>query len=326
MTLHWIYRIGVVLLSAGLLAACGGGDEGGDAGGGDQANGASGQATTAEVADASKAKRKCPPKVTTGQRAEGAPVDDIAGIRIGMSFDDVTWVLECRGDVPLIETAAKWNIQQDYGFPIRQLVRATDGVPCTSQEILADMRSMGDGKCDNGGYSFKSLKDIGQQFAIVFTGMPGDEVAGAVWRRNGFTQGENPTVESLSQSLAQKYGAPHDTETDRRGVTTLTWQYDLLGRPMSKATPAYRSCAQSFNPNFNAGQRWSSSCGLSLKAAITPVPGNELLAKQLDVGVMHQKQFYDAGQQFEAALAAANEQRKREQAEEAASQGAAPDL
>lgn len=327
MTQPWL-RFAIAGMATGfLLAACGGGDDssGESDGAAQESAAASGQAD--EKADtAGNRKRKCPPKITTGARPEGAPVDDIVGIRPGMSFDDVSWTLECRGDVPVLETAAKWNIKQDYGYPIRQLIRATNGVPCTSQEILADMRSMGDTKCDGGGYSFKSLKDITQQFAVVFTGMPNDEVARAVWRRNAFATGENPTVESLSGSLAEKYGAPHNTETDRRGVTHFTWQYDLLGRPMSQATPAFRTCSNSVNANFNAGHGWSSACGLTVKASITPVQGNELLAGELNIGVMHQKDFYDAGEQFERDLMAANEQRKRDQAEEAAQQGAAPDL
>lgn len=325
---HSWRQMALVAFAAGLVTACGGENGAGD--GGDQAQGTAENGKTDGQADVASAtaekKRKCPPKLTTGQRADGAPVDDIVGIRPGMSFDDVTWVLECRGDVPVLETAAKWNIKQDYGYPIRQLIRATNGVPCTSQEILADMRSMGDAKCDGGGYSFKSLKDITQQVAVVFTGMPNDEVARAVWRRNVFVTGENPTVESLSGSLAEKYGAPHNTETDRRGVTHFTWQYDLLGRPMSQATPAFRTCSNSVNANFNAGHGWSSACGLTVKASIKPVQGNELLAGELNIGVMHQKDFYEAGTQFERDLMAANEQRKREQAEEAAQQGAAPDL
>lgn len=276
------------------------------------------------TAAATTTARKCPAKVTSAARPEGAPVDDIVGIRPGMSFDDVSWVLECRDDVPIINVADKWVIKQNYDIPTRQIIRASDGTPCSGQDIVRDMSAMGSKACDDGGYKFKALKDITQQIIVVFNGMPNEEKVGAVWRRNSFPEGAGPTIDSVAQSLGAKYGEPHVSEKDRRGVTNLVWMFDLLGRPMSKSSGDWNNCVNvSINASFANAQRWSAGCGLTIKAALAPAYGNELLVREMNMGLMHQKNFYDEGQQFEQALQAAYDARKQEEAAGAAS---APDL
>ncbi len=317
-------RFLVVSMAAGLLlAGCGGSD--------DETSSAPDKNTNTSSAEEKGATklakaRKCPAKVKSGKRADGAPVDDIVNLRSGMSYDDAEWVLSCRDDVSVIEMAEKWNIKQNYGFPTRQIIRATNGTPCTGQEIVRDMSSVGGSKkCEDGGYGFKSLKDITQEYRVAFSGLQGEEKVGAVWRRSVFQQGEAPAVETLLSSLNDKYGAPHATDKDKRGMVTLSWIYDVLGRPMSKASNDFQGCKNSLQPSFNSSQRWSSNCGLSIRASVKPMYGNELLVQEMNIGVMHQKNFYEESQQFEQALIAANEQRKRDEAAEAAS-GAAPDL
>ena len=318
-----LFFSGGCIVAALLLSACGGSDE--EATPGAAENGSAKSAQQQTAATPSKSSRKCPAKVTTGVRPEGAPVDDIVGIRPGMSFDDVSWVLECRDDVPIINVADKWTIKQNYDIPTRQMIRASDGALCSGQDIARDMGSMGSSKtCDDGGYKFKPVKGISQQFIVVFNGMPGEEKAGAVWRRNSFPEGENPTIDGLIQSLSGKYGAPHITEKDRRNVTNLVWIFDLLGRPLSKSSGDWGNCVNiSINASFAQAQRWSAGCGLTIKAAIAPVYDNELLAREMNMGVMHQKTFYEEGEAFERALQAAYEARKQEEAAGAAS---APDL
>lgn len=271
--------------------------------------------------------RDCPARPASFRRVDGAPVDDIVGLQPGMSYDDVMWVLQCRDDVPTLETAEKWNIKQTYDFPIRQLIRASNGTPCTGQEIVRDMSAMGSRKtCEDGGYRLKPLKGISQEFDIVFTGMPGQEKAGAIWRRTVFPETESPTVQSLLQSLGSKYGEPHVNETDRRGRVTLSWVYDLLNRPMSRASKDFNACSNGPNALFSSSQGWRAACGLTIKAMITPLPSNDLLAQAMHIGVMHQKNFYDDGQSFENELMAAYQQRKQEEAARASVSGEAPDM
>lgn len=322
-TVHAMSLGGTALL---LLAGCG---DSPDRSSGAEAGGTDAAAVTqaARQEDRPAPSRSCPPQLASEPRAEGAPVDDIVGIRPGMGFDDVVRILECRDDVSVVETAEKWNLQQTYGFPLRQVVRASNGAECTGREIAGDMGSVGRQTCNDGGYRFKPLKGITREFDVVFTGMPGEEKVGALWRRNEYAEGEQPTIDSLAQSLADKYGAPHVTEKDRQGRTHLTWLQDLLGRPISQASADFNTCkSMSFNASFAASHAWRSNCGLTIKVAIAPVHGNELLAREMNMGLMHQKTFYEAGQTFERDLAAAYETRKQQEAAEAAKKGVKTDF
>src|SRR3546814_6185443 len=61
-----------------------------------------------------------PPAGTATAQAPGSVVDDIVGLRVGMSYDAVVALLEGRDDTPEIETAEQW-IRQSHGLPPRQL-------------------------------------------------------------------------------------------------------------------------------------------------------------------------------------------------------------
>ncbi|MAT84410.1 MAG: hypothetical protein CMD39_08990 [Gammaproteobacteria bacterium] len=313
------------------VAACGGGTDGGD-----EASGAAGSAqpraagapsapdAPAAAAAADTADRDCPARPTTGAPA-GGPVDDVVGIRPGMGWDDVQWVLACRDDVPTVEAGDTWNVKQAHGIPIRQLIRASDGQPCSGQEIVRDMSST-TRSCDDGGYKFQALKNIANEIVVVFTGLPEQETARAIWRQTSFPEGGQPAIKTLRTSLTDKYDEPQLDERDRQGRITLTWVHDLLGRPMSTAASAFNTCSRGLGAAFASSHSWSAGCGLTIRALISPVWGNDLLARELSLGLMHQKDFYDAGQRFERDLLAAHEASKREQAEAAAASGSAVDL
>mgnify|MGYP003701286879 CR=1 FL=1 len=318
------------LLVALVVAACGGGSDGPDgspaaaataAGGFDDRRGGN-PPPRGGRANTTAGHGRAPP--TRGAPA-GGPVDDVVGIRPGMGWDDVMWLLACRDDVPTVEIGDTWNVKQAYGIPVRQLIRASDGQPCSGQEIVRDMSSTSR-SCDDGGYKFQALKNIANQIVVVFTGLPEQETARAVWRRTSFPEGDQPAIDSLRTSLTNKYGAPHLDERDRQGRITLTWTHDLLGRPMSTAASTFGTCSRGLNAVFGSSHAWSSACGLTIRALISPVYGNDLLAREFSVGLMHQKDFYDAGQQFERDLLAAHEASKRAQAEAAAASGSAVDL
>lgn len=319
-------------LVAVAVSACGGGSDGRDeasavtsgAAGSAQPRAAGAPSASGTTASAAATERKCPARPTTGAPA-GRPVDDVVGIRPGMGWDDVNWIFACRDDVPTVETGDTWNIKQAHGIPVRQLIRASDGQPCSGQEIVRDMSST-TRSCDDGGYKFQALKNIANEIVVVFTGLPEQETARAIWRRTSFPEDVQPAIETLRSSLTDKYGAPQIDEQDRQGRITLTWVHDLLGRPMSTAASAFNTCSRGLGATFASSHSWSAGCGLTIRALISPVWGNDLLAREMSLGLMHQKDFYDAGQQFERDLLAAHEASKREQADAAAASGSGVDL
>jgi hypothetical protein len=335
----WITR--GMLAAAMVLAAvgCGSGDDA--APGGADAAAAPAPTAGAEGATAARANqaaaaqpaavtdsRRCPPELTTPDRAEGAPVDDILGVRPGQTFDEVEGILACRDEGYRVETGSVWTVRNTGGLPTRQLLRASNGTPCSGQDIARSMRSMqGSGECTGGpqGSGLAMIRDATDEVFVAFTGMYGQEVAGGVWRSRDYEADAKPTAESLQQALIAKYGEPSVNETLARnqmplraGDIAMTWVYDLRGRRLNSENPMYRRC-NIVNHRFFGSHRWSAECGLVVTAGIRKDPRNNLLADTLTIGIMNQKAFYDGGQAFEAAIAAAVEEQRQQAARDAAS-------
>lgn len=323
-----IRSVGLAILalsgSLALLAGCG--KSGDPADGGERADAAGDK----KAAQARRPRRECPPQLSAAATRQSGPVDDIVGLRPGMSYDDVLAVLECRDELTTFQTAETWSIQQNYGFPTRQLLRATNGIACTDAE-----RSTRAGQsavaCDTGGDRFDALKNITEEFIVLFTGMPGEEIARAVWRRSVFPEDGYPANASLVEALTEKYGAPllqesemtHYNAAPRPGsALTISWVYDLQGRmfPRDKAVTFRLDCTNGMKPWFGAQHSWNSGCGLTIRAELMAVQGSRLMASAMDVVVVDQAALFAASREFEARLAAAYEEKARKEG------GAKPDL
>jgi len=265
----------------------------------------------------------CPPTIETPNLGENSPVQDIAGIRPGMSFDQVVAILACRGDVSHIEYAPLWNVRENHGVETRQLLRASDGTPCTQAESRASPAV-----CEDAGGRLTPLKGFTQEFAVVFTGLPGEERAHAVWRHQSFSEDNYPITEELLTSLAEKYGPPHLDRTGhhfyiskiRSGSLPLYWNYrypagSITPRPADtmSAMESYRNCIngptpwfgtrKSWNtPLFNPQSEWRAGCGLTIRAEVVPVRDNAFRTRELNVVVMNQTTLSRETQAFEARL------------------------
>lgn len=266
--------------------------------------------------------RKCPHSPASAARGPGKPVDDVADLRPGMTFDDVEALLECRDGILNFDTAEAWAIKNE-GQPTRQLLRAADGDVCPAEARLA-----GGGECEDGGYGFALLQNVREEFVVAFTGLPQAEQAGIIWRRTVFPVDAPPTVASVQEALVAKYGQPHLAANQegyynlghRRGSVTYSWVFDAQQQPIPGADSARRSrCVNGPRPTFQKQMSWNSGCGVTVRAEIMSAPANTLLASELNVVVMDQKRFDDAVKQFNADLRAAVEAQHR-------AKGGTPDL
>jgi hypothetical protein len=273
-------------------------------------------------------RQDCPPRLASAPRRDGAPVDDILGLRPGLAYNDVVALLECRDDIRVIQTSALWNVEENFGIPTRQLVRASDGIPCTERQ--AARRDA----CDTGGGRFEPLRDSHREYIVAFTGMPGEEIARVIWRRNVYGVEDNQAISVLNQALVEKYGAPQLQVTGsharinhtRPGATNLVWLFTREGAPQpppasqfSNAATNWETCVNGPQPRFDTGHRWNSACNLTIRTEIMPQPDNGLLARELNMTVMNQRDLYHGGQQFQHALRAVSDERLRQQS-------ATPDL
>lgn len=261
---------------------------------------------------------ECPPTLTSSRR-QGGPVDDIVQLRPGMPYEEVVAVLECRDDIRLIQTAPLFSIQDNFGIPTRQLVRGSDGVPCSAREARGDRcRTLG---------RFEPLRDASREYIVAFTGLPGEEIARAIWRRSVFDDQDSPGVSVLTQGLAEKYGPAQVQAVGSHsrinsmppGATTLVWIYNRDGSaappPASEFSAAglnWETCVNGPNPSFAARHGWNSGCELTIRAEIMPRADNAVLARELNMVVMNQRDFYHANQQFATALRLVGEERARQ--------------
>lgn len=248
--------------------------------------------------------------------AAAQSTDDIVGLRPGMSFDEVVSLVEERNDVTLVETAEQW-MRQSHGIATRQLLRGSNGVACVVGEQA--MRVGAHVVCDTMGGRFEARKETTNEIMVAFIGMPGEERATIVWRRLVFPQGQAPTVASLVEALTEKYGAPRVQATDsgyysmshRPGTTALNWLYDPSGASIQGNDSLLSRCVNGPKPWFAAKHSWNGGCGLTIRAEIVPQPGSALLAQELNVSVLHQRDLLLALSRFDADLKAAVEQQSQ---------------
>lgn len=257
------------------------------------------------------------PAEPAASRADGAPVDDIVNLRPGMSYDEVLAVLECRDDIRVVQTAPMWSISENYGIPTRQLLRASDGIPCDAREA----------GCESG-EPFEPLRGVRREYVVAFTGMPEQEIARVIWRRSQYAEEDAQAVSVLLQSLNEKYGPPQLQATGdhlrlnraRPGATNLVWLYGRDGSAapppasqFSNAAMSWETCINGPQPQFSERHSWNSGCNLTIRAEILPQEGNPLLARELNMMVMNQRDLYHGGRQFNQALRLVSDERLREQ-------------
>ncbi len=135
-------------------------------------------------------------------------------------------------------------------------------------------------------------------------------------------------IARMTQSLSEKYGVPQLQATGdhlrinkvRAGATNLIWLYSREGRPapppagqFSSAALNYKTCINGPQPQFATQHGWNSGCNLTIRAEILPQDGNRMLARELNMVVMNQRDLYHGGQQFEHALRIVSEEKLREQ-------------
>jgi hypothetical protein len=321
-------RVMTLLLTAALLAACGSDSKpsGGGAtppaadGGAPKAvaKAPSGDATAAEVAREARGKVKCPAKVQTARPA-GTPVDDVVGVRPGMTWDEAVNVVLCSHDLLVVtpETRRGYTMQT-YGQTLRQGFNARFAEPRvqkTSKQILAEMQDSAIARGSN-----RAVRDVhpGQAKWFVSTmGLPGEERVISAAREEWFEAERLPTLASVSEALQAKYGKPTVVEDVGGSGYYLVWAYDPSGRPSGQ-------CRTQADPDL--GVELSPECGTSVSARIQPSGGNPALAEYLQVSTADQSNGYALLDGTERALQAADALRRKREVEEAASKAAKPTL
>lgn len=308
------------------LAACGDGGGGGAPAvsadpEGDAISAQNGLATAAQVAAQKRGNVSCPAKVTPP--APGAPVDDIVGVRPGMTYDEAANIVLCDNPMIVVEEEMSRGFQIDTrgqkyrkGFNAQFAERQK-----TNKEIMDEMQD------DMMARSMNSVREDMKpgmtRWYVATMGLPGKERVLQAAREEWYAEGKNPAVEGVAQALITKYGAPSQDQSSGN-ARMLTWKYDLQNRPVTETSPLFNQCHLRAGPN--AGASLSPDCGTIVSAQITSQRDNAALAQSLQVGSVNSAGGYQILEETEQNFVAADEVRKQQELQDATKNATAPKL
>ncbi len=321
----------VVMLAAGLLA-CGKGSgpaPGGLPGAGGTAASSkpkSGNATAEQVAGEMRGDVDCPARIKSKPRDEKAPVDDVLGVRPGMTYEEAANVILCTNDLMVVQADSRGFQIKTYGATLRQGFNARIAQPRiekTSKQIMQEMQD--DAISRSGNRVRESDTKPGESKWYVGTiGLPGEERVINAAREEWFAEGRNPTMESVEQALIKKYGPPTRKPPPTPQARYITWAYDPLGRPITETSPLFNRCSGVADPD--GGANFSPDCGEVVLATIFSTPDNPALARFFQVGVVDQASGYEALTATEQGLQKVDAARKAQQVQDAAKNADTPKL
>lgn len=307
-----------------MLAACG--DGGGAAAvsvdpEGDAISAENGLATAAQVAAQKRGNVSCPARVTPP--AAGAPVDDIVGVRPGMTYDEAANIVLCDNPMIVVEEETYRGFQIDTrgqtyrkGFNAQFAEREK-----TSQEIMAEMQDNMMARSMNA--VREDMKPGMTRWYVATMGQQGQERVLHVAREEWYAEGKNPPVDGVAQALIGKYGQPSQDQSGDR-YRMMSWKYDLQNRPVTDTSPLYNRCNLGAGPD--AGASLSPDCGVIVSAQITFQNDNPALARSLEVGSVNSSGGYQILEETEQAFIAADEARKQQELQDATKNATAPKL
>ena len=309
------------------LAACGGPgpDAPGGATSGERKPPPSGDASAEQVAEESRGDVDCPADIDSPARATNAPVDDVVGVRPGLTYEEAQNVVLCTAELLVASppSTSGFNIQT-YGATIRQGFSARFAEPRvhkTSQQYMKDMQD--DFMARSGNAVREDMKPGQSKWYVSTMGLPGQERVIAAAREEWFADGRNPTMQSVADALIKKYGTPSRKQVIPQ-VISLAWIYDPQGRFVPETSPMAMRCTAMSSPD--GGTNFSPDCGLVVAAMVRPTQENPALAKLVQVGVAEQASGYELITQTEQALESGEMKRRADEVKNAAQNADAPQL
>lgn len=284
-----------------------------------------GAATAEQVARQARAEVSCPAKVKSPPRASGAPVDDVLGVRPGMSHDEAANAVLCTHDLLVVQTdlARGFNLKT-YGQKLRHGFGARFAAPrveWSAKRVQAE--SLDQMLARSGNAARDDMKPGQTRWYVGTMGLPGQERVINVAREERFDVGASPTIDSVEQALLKKYG-PASKHQNNHGQRYLAWLYDPAGRQVTQASPLFNRCSGNASPD--GGVNLSPDCGTVVTAIVAPLRDNPELALWLQVGVVDQAGGYQLVTGTEQALLQADQQRRASETANAAKNAVAPKL
>lgn len=313
------------------LAACGGADTPAPAAGANKpAAGSAGRDTGAPaevVAKEARGSLSCPARIASAPRAQGAPVDDVLGVRPGLAYDEAMAAVLCTHAllVAAPQTGRGFNLKAPDARSVRQGFSATFAEPRvvkTSKQIMQEMQA--DAIARSGNAVREDLKPGQAKWFVSTMGLPGQERVLSVAREERFAADQNPTVETVVEALVKKYGTPSRAQGARGQQPVLRWAYDPTGRLAPEGSALFHKCHGTSDPNGSVSL--APDCGIVVQALLVPQRSNPDLVDRIQVGVVDQGGGYRMIVATEQGLAESDRDRRAKEVDKAARNTKAPSL
>jgi YD repeat-containing protein len=286
---------------------------------------AKGDMSAEEVAKEARGKVKCPAKTKLPKRGANAPVDDVVGVRIGMSYEEAANAVMCTHELLIVGEAGNRGFRiETYGTKLRQGLVASYAKPRvtqhkTSRDYMREWQEQSIARASNRA----TKREPGARWFVATMGLPAQEQVISVYREELYEPERAPTVDSVREALLKKYGTPTLLQDHGTGVS-LRWAYDPRGRLITETSPLFHTCKGA--PHIDAGTQTSPDCGIVTEAVIRRAQTNPGIAADLMVGVTDLGKGYELVTETEQALLRAEEQRRQKQLQDAQKDAVAPTL
>lgn len=230
-------------------------------------------------------------------KSDNKPDNDIIGIDIGMSADDVLKLARC--------TKAEYTV-----------------------EVIEDNSvTLPDGTHPRGGIEMRNENE-GDRINVYVVGVPDKERVIGIVREKAFAAGQEPTIEQMRATLTEKYGSvttgvAFGTQEGSRG-NRMAQAFAPDGTPLPGNMVGDWDCTDPFGQNNNLGQM-AEACGFTKKVVIATAatPG---LASRFGVWIGDQHEFFVAARRTVAAIEAMHRQKEEAARQDAAASDRTPDL
>ncbi|GAA4773190.1 hypothetical protein GCM10023219_20460 [Stakelama sediminis] len=234
----------------------------------------------------------CPATFPIPQRPADAPVDDVRGLRLGVSGNTAIRFAQCKDGKVLDSVYAEGDESFNHnsgGLKIRTMATVATG---TLPDYWYRTRFNGDFEQDPS----KKLAHTDAIWHFLMDGMPGKEKLYGIWLEQPFAKGSQPTVASQAAALKKKYGEPNYTDSNGRAY----WLHLPNGQPIPEFN---RDLLHRCSRYLSASQQslsFDPECGLVITASLTPAQ-NPMLAQSVNVAAADPAALYDYEQNhFEA--------------------------
>lgn len=294
-------------------------------GGASSATAFQGNASAEQVAAEARGDLDCPAKVKSAPRAANAPVDDIVGVRPGMTYEEAANTVLCTDPLMVVSAPLTSGINmKTYGQTVRQGFTARQAEPRiqkSSKQIMQEMQD--DMLARSSNRVVRDMRPGQSKWSVSTMGMPGQERVIQAAREEWFEADRNPVIANVEHALIEKYGTP-TRQQHSAGTSYLTWAYDPLGRRITETSRLFNQCSGSADPD--GGTNYSPDCGLVITAIVSPLKTNPQLAEFMQVGTIDQSTGYEAIVATEQALQGLEQQQQARQVQDAAKNADKPQL